>query len=76
MEALCGKEWEHWKKAWEFEMFCAEWKKTWEEQDECSRQAKEDKDRFTPSPDGTYSSTPIKSNFVFRKNNPARWHNK
>ena len=28
MEALCGKEREHWKKAWEFEMFRAEMKKT------------------------------------------------
>ena len=67
MEALCGKEREHWKKAWEFEMFRAEMKKTWEEQAEGSHQAREDKEKFTPSHDGTYSSKPITSKFVFRK---------
>jgi hypothetical protein len=31
MEALCGKESEHWKKAWEFEMYRATLKQTWED---------------------------------------------
>ena len=38
MEALCGKESEHWKKAWEFEMHRATLKQTWEdvEEEECT----------------------------------------
>ncbi len=31
MEALCGKERVHWKKAWEFEMDRATLKQTWED---------------------------------------------
>ena len=34
MEALCGKESEHWKKAWEFEMYRATLKRTWENVEE------------------------------------------
>ena len=34
MEALCGKEREHWKKAWEFEMDRATLKQTWEDVEE------------------------------------------
>ena len=34
MEALCGKEREHWKKAWEFEMDRASLKQTWEDVEE------------------------------------------
>jgi hypothetical protein len=34
MEALCGKEREHWKKAWEFEMYRATLKQTWEDVEE------------------------------------------
>ena len=37
MEALCGKEREHWKKAWEFEMYRATLKQTWEDVEEEKR---------------------------------------
>ena len=31
IETLCGKEREHWKKAWEFEMYRATLKQTWKD---------------------------------------------
>ena len=34
MKALCGKESEHWKKAWGFEMYRATLKQTWEDVEE------------------------------------------
>ncbi len=65
MEALCGKEREHWKKAWEFEMNRATLKQTWEDEEYTVNDTADLVNSFKKQiPKGV---KPIKSKFVFRK---------
>ena len=68
MEVLCGKDREHWKKAWEFEMDRATLKQTWEDVEEEEYTVGDTADLVNSFkkliPKGV---KPIKSKFVFRK---------
>ncbi len=68
MEALCGKEREHWKKAWDFEMDRAILKQTWEDVEEEEYTVGDTADLVDSFkkqiPKGV---KPIKSKFVLRK---------
>jgi hypothetical protein len=68
MKALCGKESEHWKKAWGFEMYRATLKQTWEDVEEEEYTINDAADLVNSFKEQIPTGVkPIKSKFVFRK---------